>query len=171
MKQDKVVILEGREAFLDAYCMQYGYSIVAIDEKLAELPDDNPNKKELMRFRHLIASANSKSDFGLLDAWLHALIIGLKAATYTIPLALAGEKFKSGRKPGSNGKFKEIVKNACAQVGTKNWQSVIRAMDGADGVDEIAHADREVWIKGEDKPRTFKTVQNIVAALNKKEKS
>lgn len=171
MKKDEVVILEGRDAFLDAFCMQYNTSIVTIDRKLAEIPDNNPNKKELMRYRHLIAQANSSAKIDLVDAWLHALMIGLKAATHTIPLALAGEKFKSGRKLGANGKFKEIVKTAFDHVGTKNWMSVIRMMEGADGVDEIVWADREIWIKGEDKPRTFKTVQNIVAVLNKKEKS
>ncbi len=100
MKDDDVVVLEGREAFLDAFCMQYNTSIVSIDRKLSELPNDNPNKNELMRIRHLVARANSEGDLKLVDGWLHALMIGLKAATHTIPLALVGEKVKKSASLG-----------------------------------------------------------------------
>ena len=100
MKEGTVVTLEGRDAFLDAFCMQYSTSIVTIDRALAEIPDDNPNKTELMRFRQLIASANSNADIKLVDAWLHALMIGLKAACHTIPLALVGEKVKKSASLG-----------------------------------------------------------------------
>lgn len=171
MKEDEVVTLEGQDAFLDAFCMQYNTSIVDIDRKLDELHDDNPNKAELVRYRKLIASANSHGDLKLLDAWLHALMIGLKAATHTIPLALSGKKFKSGRKPGATGKLRNIVEDAYNTVTDKSCKSVIKAMEGANGVDEVEWSDETVWIKGEDASRTFKTIQNIVTELRSKKNS
>lgn len=97
MGKKEIVVLEGKDAFLDAFCMQYGLSIVAIDEKLAEIPESNPNKKELVRYRRLLAAANNNSNLESLDAWLTALLIGIKAATHTIPLAIMGKAFKDNQ--------------------------------------------------------------------------
>ncbi|WP_305073886.1 hypothetical protein [Propionivibrio sp.] len=165
MKQDEVVILAGREAFLDAFCMQYGVSIVSIDRKLAEIPNDNPNKAELMRYRQLIASANAKSDMKLVTAWLHALMIGLKAATHTIPLALVGEKFGKGKPKGANGRLRKIVQREHEATGRQGWKAVISAMESSNDVDEVDWAEERVWLKGESGSRSFKTIKNIISEL------
>lgn len=97
--QEPVVIeLEGDNAFLDAFCISNGHgSIVAIDEILKALPDSDVNKPLLMQFRKNVNDANVQNNFPLLQAWLYALTIGLKAAAALIPLISLSS---NGRKKG-----------------------------------------------------------------------
>ena len=166
MKENEAVILEGNDAFLDAFCMQYNTSIVLLDHKLAELPDANPNKAELMRYRRQLAAANAKNDLVLVDAWLNALIVGLKAACHTIPLALIGQKFSPGRKKGAKGKFRILIEQASEVAGSRDWKSVVQALEGFSYiVQEVDWSEEKIYLLGENSARSFKTVKNQLAKL------
>ncbi len=107
--KNKIVVLDEIDSALDAFCMSRGTSIVFIDEQLAALPDDNVNKRELLRLRTKVKEAHRRKDFEALDGWLHALMIGLKAAVHTIPRAVTGEKFIQGRKPNTGTPIRKAI--------------------------------------------------------------
>lgn len=92
--ETKTVVLNESDSALDAFCNCRGTSIVFLDEQLAALPDDNVNKQELTRLRRKVEDAHQRKDMGALDGWFHALLIGLKAACHTIPLAVFAKPFK-----------------------------------------------------------------------------
>jgi hypothetical protein len=112
-----VVELNESDSALDAFCLSRGTSIVFLDEKLASLPDDNPNKGELQRIRNRMEDAHRAGQLDLLDGWFHAYSIGLKSAVLLCPLATFGQPFKKHsslkRKPGPIRKAiaRELKKN------------------------------------------------------------
>lgn len=114
----EVVELNESDSALDAFCLSRGTSIVFLDEKLASLPDDNPNKAELMRIRHSMGEAHRAGHAELRDAWFHSYVYGLKAAAFLCPLATFGQPFKkhsnAKRKPGQIRKAiaRELKKNS-----------------------------------------------------------
>lgn len=121
--ESKTVILNESDSALDAFCMSRGTSIVFIDEQLAALPDDNVNKRELMRLRARVEDAHRRKDSEALDGWLHALIIGLKAACHTIPLATFAKPFKEH---SNKSRKKSVIRKAIERELKKNSELMPR---------------------------------------------
>lgn len=136
-RKEEPIVLDGNDAFLDAYCRKYATSIVDIDRKLSAVPDDNPNKPELQRYRRLLADANTQLNLNLVDAWLSALIVALKATTHTIPLALLGERYKRAQ---SNNASKER-KNVETRDGKISISGIIKKLAIKDD------SSSELWIQ------------------------
>ena len=81
-------------------------------------------------------------------------------------LVMKGVSFAPGRKKGAKSKFTLLVEEASKQAGTTQWKSVITAMESVDGiVQEVVWDAEQIWIRGDDKPRSFKRVKNILSKL------
>lgn len=125
----KTVVLNESDSALDAFCNCHGTSIVFLDAQLAALPDDNVNKRELTRLRRKLEAAHQSKDMGQLEGWFYALVIGLKAASHTIPLAVRGEKFKNNSdKVRKGGPIKQAIRKLLKRnSGMKNkdlWDAI-----------------------------------------------
>lgn len=89
-KKQGAVVLEGNQAFLDAFCMgTFGGSIVEIDRQIASVAEDNPNKAELMRVRAKVNDALERGDLTALEDRLEYLILATRNAVRVMPMATA----------------------------------------------------------------------------------
>lgn len=125
------IVLSPEDSALDAWLLcKHGKRLPYIERNIASLPDDDPNKPELQKyvrwFRDSLASGNQ---FQTTISY-HLLVVGVKAATHTIPVALTGEKFKSGRKPGTVGTVRKAIRSLLKKKpGMKNpeiWEHLKR---------------------------------------------
>lgn len=78
-------------------------------------------------------------------------------------LAKKGGKFPSGQRKGAKGKFRLLVEGAANTSTSKTWKAVIGTMEGLDDIQEVVWESEEIWVKGEDNARKFKTVRNILS--------
>lgn len=160
--ESKTVILNESDSALDAFCMSRGTSIVFIDEQLAALPEDNVNKRELMRLRARVEDAHRRGAYELLDGWLHALIIGLKAACHTIPIAVFGNPFKKNAERNATKSRKKLSPlrkaiarelNQCSGLKPREvWARIkSRAPDSWEFIESGERREWYVWIDGHPK--------------------
>lgn len=119
----KTVVLNESDSALDAFCMSHGTSIVFLDEKLAALPDDNVNKRELTRLRRKMEDAHKGKDMGQLEGWFYALLIGLKAACLTIPLAEKGTNYGKAQSKAASAPRKLTIDQQ-KSIAKTYWQRV-----------------------------------------------
>lgn len=78
---------------------------------------------------------------------------------------MRGIEFQPGRKKGAKGQFTLLVEEA-AKVAGNGWKNVISHLESVGGiVQEVDWESEEIWIKGENEPRKFKTVRNKLAKL------
>lgn len=101
---DKVVILEGDEAALDAYCMCRGTCLPTLDAALAGVPRDDPNLAALSMYRERLRQAVQQPDRDLLDACFDTFLVALKAVAFWIPDAECGKQFRANQAARRQGK-------------------------------------------------------------------
>lgn len=81
-------------------------------------------------------------------------------------LAVKGARFSPGRRKGAKGSFTRLVEDAARAASSKSWETVVQRLESMNHVvDEVDWDDKKIWIAGEDRPRTFKTVMNILSKL------
>ena len=86
------------------------------------------------------------------------------------PLVKRGRQFKPGKRQGAKGRFSKMVEYASKLSGSTDWKSVVQSIERLDDdVQEVDWESEEIWLRGEDNARTFKTVKNILAKLRKAE--
>ncbi len=101
---DKVIILEGYEAALDAYCMSRGTSLPNLDAYLAGVPCDDPNLKDLSMYMARLRQAVQQPNMALLDACFDTFLVALKAVVFWIPDAEVGKKTRASQAARREGK-------------------------------------------------------------------
>jgi len=160
-------------------------------EKAAELDrrmrEDWPVVNLVRRSQQLIAklfdearaSTDGSYDFdqaALVDAWW----VQIRALVDVVPLAQKGAKFPAGGRVGRKGQFTLLVEEAAMLAqeagraaakedwGSVDWKSVVGMLEQRkDVVQEVEWADEKIWLCGEEAPRSFKTIKNILARLNR----
>lgn len=110
------IVLSPEDSSLDAWMLcTYNRRLPFVERKIASLPEDNEsqvaNKRLLQKCLDRVKGAHAKQNFEVLIPSMDALMYGLKAAVFLIPLAEIGEKFKSGRKPGAVGPVRKAIRS------------------------------------------------------------
>jgi hypothetical protein len=95
-------------------------------------------------------------------AWGFYMMLVMRSERH---LVMKGIKFKPGKREGSKGRFTQLVEKTAAEAKSKDWKSVVRALESADQVQEVDWESEKIWITGEDNPRSFKTVKNLLAKI------
>lgn len=97
------------------------------------------------------------------DAWGAYMILSVLSKH---PLVIKGASFAPGKRKGAKGSFTKMVENASQEIASKNWKEVVLHLENANShIQEVDWDSEKIWILGEDSPRRFKTVQNILAKL------
>ena len=105
------IVLSPEDSALDAVLLcTLGKRLPYIECAIAALPDDNPNKQELQKYRRWFGDSVASGNQFQMTMSAHLLVVSTKAAVLTIPSAIHGEKFKDGRKPGTPGRVRKAIR-------------------------------------------------------------
>ena len=125
-----------------------------------ELSEDNVSA--LCGLRHDAFQAFKEKNVPLMESRCKTLEYACRICGMA-GLAKKGSQFKSGRRKGTKGKFRLIVEEAAESSISKTWKSVIQSMESMDDIQEVDWGSEEIWVRGEEKARRFKTVINILS--------
>lgn len=84
---DTVLVLSPDDSAIDAWCSQFGLNFGRTIYFIDELPDDNANKTELLRYVARLRASMSNKNFDAVEGWSNALAVSIKSAGFLIPLA------------------------------------------------------------------------------------
>jgi len=95
-----------------------------------------------------------------------AINVHVESARENILVLKHSEKFPIGRQLGATGMLTKLVKTAVDTVGNYKLDDVISQLERmTDDVQEIDREDKQIWLREEEKPRSFKTVKNILSKI------
>lgn len=107
----EAIILSAEDSALDAWLLcTHGKRLPYVERDIASLPDDDPNKPELQKYMRWFRDSLATGNQFQMTMSAHLLVVSVKAAVRTIPLAMTGEKFKRGRKQGTVGRVRKAIR-------------------------------------------------------------